>query len=79
MTEAPGKVKRMARGEALVTCPHCGSKSRIPVVALRHDNYHCSTCGSRVPLTNVNVPEDDQNKKSFRRKPKKGYQQRKRR
>ncbi len=43
----------MVRGEALVACPHCGSQSRIPVIALQHNNYHCSRAGpvSRSPTS----------------------------
>jgi len=46
----------MARGEAYVACPQCGFQSRIPFIALQHDNYHCSRCGSRIPLAAVNSP-----------------------
>ncbi len=66
----------MARGEALVACPNCGSRSRIPVIALRHNNYHCSRCGNRIPLANVGMPEEDQNQQPFRSKSKSQFQKR---
>ncbi len=69
----------MARGEALVACPHCSSQSRIPVIALRHNNYHCSNCGSRIPLANVGLPEEDQNQPPFRSRSKSQFQKRRRR
>ncbi len=68
----------MARGEALVACPHCGSRSRIPVIAMRHNNYHCSHCGNRIPLANVDMPEENQNPQPFRSKSKSQFQKRKR-
>lgn len=43
----------MARGEASITCPHCGSYSRIPMIALQRDKYHCSRCGKHIPLSTV--------------------------
>ncbi len=67
----------MARGEALVACPHCGSQSRIPVIALQHNNYHCSRCGTRIPLTNVGMPDQDQG--PVRSRPKSQFQKRRRR
>jgi len=66
----------MARGEALVTCPKCGSQSRIPVIALQRNNYHCSRCGNRIPLANVNMPEENQ--RSIRNRSKSQFQKRKR-
>jgi DNA-directed RNA polymerase subunit RPC12/RpoP len=50
----------MARGEASVTCPQCGSYSRIPLMALRRDKYHCSRCGNHIPLSAVNSQEQDE-------------------
>jgi len=49
----------MARGEAFVTCPQCGAQSRIPVIALQHNNYHCSRCGNRIPLAMASMPGDN--------------------
>jgi DNA-directed RNA polymerase subunit RPC12/RpoP len=69
----------MARGEALVACPNCGSRSRIPAISLRHNNYCCSQCGSRIPLANVNMPEENQNPQPFRNKSKNQFRKRKRR
>ena len=75
---AQGGHQGMARGEALVTCPQCGSQSRIPVIALQRNNYHCSRCGNRIPLANVNVPEENQSQQPFRSRPKSQFQKRKR-
>ena len=61
----------MARGEAFVSCPNCGSQSRIPIIALKRDNYHCSRCGNRVPLATVNIPGDNGNHPASRSQPKK--------
>ena len=61
----------MARGEAFVSCPNCGSQSRIPIIALKRDNYHCSRCGNRVPLATVNIPGDNGNNPASRSQPKK--------
>jgi len=68
----------MARGESLVACPHCGSQSRIPVIALRHNTYHCSHCGNRIPLANVAMPGENQNQHRFRSKSKSKFQKRRR-
>jgi DNA-directed RNA polymerase subunit RPC12/RpoP len=73
-----GGYQGMARGEAFVTCPHCGSQSRIPVMALQRNNYHCSRCGSQIPLTNVGVPGDNQNQPPYRSRTKSQFQKRKR-
>ena len=69
----------MARGETLVACPNCGSRSHIPIIALRHNNYHCSHCGNRIPLANVHMPEENQNQQPFRSKSRSQFQKRKRR
>ncbi len=69
----------MARGEALVTCPQCGSQSRIPVIALQHNNYHCSRCGNRIPLANVNMPDEALTQSRYRSRSKSQFQKRKRR
>lgn len=69
----------MARGEAFVTCPECGAQSRVPVMALQRDNYHCSRCGSRIPLANVSTPGDNQNRPPFRSRSKSQFQRRRRR
>ena len=68
----------MARGEALVICPKCGSQSRIPVTALQHNNYHCSRCGNRIPLANVGMPEENQIQRPIRRSTQSQFQKRKR-
>lgn len=68
----------MTRGEALVACSNCGSRSRIPVIALRHNNYHCSRCGNRIPLANVDMPGENQDQPPFRNKSKHQFQRRKR-
>ncbi len=68
----------MARGEALVACPHCGSQSRIPVIALQHNNYHCSRCGTRIPLANVGMPGENQDQRPVRSRPKSQFQKRRR-
>jgi DNA-directed RNA polymerase subunit RPC12/RpoP len=69
----------MARGEAFVACPNCGSRSRIPVISLRHNNYYCSHCGCRIPLANVNMPEENQQQQPYRSKSKSQFRKRKRR
>jgi hypothetical protein len=68
----------MARGEALVTCPKCGSQSRIPFTALQHNNYHCSRCGSPIPLASVALPGDNESRPAARSRPKRQFQKRKR-
>jgi hypothetical protein len=70
----------MARGEAFVTCPQCGAQSRIPIMAMQHNNFHCSRCGNRIPLAAAVMPGDDQNHPpSARSRPKRPFQRRKRR
>jgi len=69
----------MARGEVFVTCPHCGFQSRIPVIALLHDNYHCSWCGNRIPLTAVNMSGDNGSQPPSRGRAKRPFHRRKRR
>lgn len=69
----------MARGEAYVRCPHCGFQSRVPVMALQRDNYHCSQCGHRIPVTGANIPVDNQEQQPFRSRTKNQFQKRKRR
>jgi DNA-directed RNA polymerase subunit RPC12/RpoP len=68
----------MARGEAFVTCPQCGSQSRIPVMALQRNNYHCSRCGNRIPLIGVHLPGDNQGHQPFRSRSKSQLHKRKR-
>jgi hypothetical protein len=68
----------MAQGETLVICTQCGSQSRIPVIALKRNNYHCSRCGNRIPLANVNLPVENPNQRAFRSKSKNRVQKRKR-
>jgi transposase-like protein len=69
----------MARGEAFVTCPQCGSQSRIPVIALQRNNYHCSRCGNRIPLATVSMSGDNGNHPQPRTQARKPFQRRKRR
>ena len=69
----------MARGEAFVTCPQCGSQSRIPVIALQHNNYHCSRCGNRIPLAAATLSGDNGNQAPARSRSKRPFQRRKRR
>jgi DNA-directed RNA polymerase subunit RPC12/RpoP len=69
----------MARGEALVTCPECGAQSRIPVIALQHNNYHCSSCGNRIPLASVTMSDDSGNRPPVRPRNKRPFNKRKRR
>jgi hypothetical protein len=69
----------MARGEVFVACPKCNYSSRIPVTALRNDNYHCSQCGNHIPLASVNVPVDNTRRQPSRKRSRKPYRQRKRR
>jgi hypothetical protein len=69
----------MARGEAFVTCPQCGAQSRIPVIALQRNNYHCSRCGNRIPLDAVNMPGNNGNQPPpFHNRPKPQFQRRRR-
>jgi uncharacterized paraquat-inducible protein A len=53
----------MARGEVTLKCPQCEFETRVPVAALRRDNYYCSRCGIRIPLEGVRTDPND----SFRR------------
>ncbi|MBP1609273.1 MAG: hypothetical protein H6Q04_1508 [Acidobacteria bacterium] len=70
----------MARGEAFVTCPQCGAQSRVPILAMQHNNYHCSRCGNRIPLAATVMPGDDRSHPpSARNRPKRPLQRRKRR
>lgn len=46
-------------------------------MALQRDNYHCSRCGSPVPLAAANVPQDNGNRPASR--PRKTFHRRKRR
>lgn len=69
----------MARGEALVTCPQCNYKSNIPIMALQRNNYHCSHCGSHIPLTAVTASFENQGIQPSRPRPKRPYNRRKRR
>ena len=69
----------MARGEAYVRCPHCGFQSRVPVMAMQRDNYHCSQCGCRIPLANLNLPGENQGQPPFRSRTKSQFQKRRRR
>lgn len=43
----------MPPGEIVVTCPGCGSQSRLPYAALKRDSSYCSRCGKAIPLNNV--------------------------
>jgi DNA-directed RNA polymerase subunit RPC12/RpoP len=68
----------MARGEAFVTCPQCGSQSRIPLMALQRNNYHCSRCGNRIPLATVNLSGDNERHPLPPTRPKRAFHRRKR-
>jgi hypothetical protein len=48
-------------------------------MAVQRNNYHCSRCGHRIPLANVNVPEDNQGQQPFRSRSKSQFHKRKRR
>jgi len=70
----------MARGETFVTCPQCGAQSRIPIMVLQHNNYHCSRCGNRIPLAAIAMPGDNQSHHSHsHNRPKRLFQRRKHR
>jgi hypothetical protein len=69
----------MARGEAFITCAQCGAQSRIPVMALQRDNYYCSKCGNRIPLSSINLASDNGSQPASRAKARKPFQRHKRR
>ncbi len=69
----------MARGEVSVTCPQCGSRSRMPVTALQRDNYHCSRCGSHVPLSGFKADAGDELHQPPRARSKRPFHRRRRR
>ncbi|MBN1570315.1 MAG: hypothetical protein JXA73_20910 [Acidobacteria bacterium] len=68
----------MARGEVYVNCPNCGSQSRVPFIALSHDNYHCSRCGKRISLSTINPTGDNGSQPPPRPRSKKPFHRRKR-
>ena len=69
----------MARGEVFVTCPKCTSPSRIPISALKHDNYHCSRCGTPIPLASAIAAEDNTRPQPSGNRPRRPFRRHKRR
>ena len=68
----------MVRGEVSVTCPACGSFTRMPTSALQRDNYYCSRCGKHIPLGGVKADPAEEGTRPARPK-KRPYRPAKRR
>lgn len=52
----------MASGEVPVTCPNCQHRTSLPIAAVKRDNYYCSRCMQKIPMSNLrNQPYDPTN------------------
>ena len=49
----------MPAGEFVVTCPGCGSASRLPFAALKRDSSYCSKCGKLIPLAGAQASSEN--------------------
>ncbi|HLK58406.1 MAG TPA: hypothetical protein VKU00_17695 [Chthonomonadaceae bacterium] len=49
----------MPAGEVPITCPSCQHRTSLPIAAVRRDNYYCSRCFQKIPLSGVRLYTDD--------------------
>ena len=61
----------MASGEVPITCPNCGQRTLLPVAAVRRDNYHCSKCFEKVPMSGLRTTSSDNDSRPQPARPKK--------
>jgi hypothetical protein len=57
------KIKKeifMPSGEVMVTCPHCQHRTSLPIAAVKRDNYHCSRCLEKIPMSSQRIAYSDQ-------------------
>lgn len=61
----------MAAGEVRITCPHCQNQASLPIAAVKRDNYYCSKCLEKVPLSNFRFSNNDDDRRTQPARPKK--------
>ena len=65
----------MPPGEVYITCPHCQHRTSLPIAAVKRDNYHCSRCLEKIPMSSQRIapPEDGHPASSRPKKSTRGY------
>ena len=61
----------MAAGELPITCPNCSHRTTLPIAAIKRDNYYCSKCLQKVPMSSVRLSTADTETRSAPARPKK--------
>ena len=61
----------MPPGEIVVVCPNCQTRARLPIAAVKRDNFYCSKCFEKVPMTGVRPTMMDEDAHSPSARPKK--------
>ena len=53
----------MPPGEITVTCPGCGHRVSLPIAAVKRDNFYCSRCLEKIPMSGIRTSSDDNNRR----------------
>jgi len=52
----------MPPGEVTITCPHCQHRTSLPIAAVKRDNYHCSRCLEKIPMSSQRIVHSEENR-----------------
>ena len=61
----------MAAGEITVTCPNCDHRTSLPIAAVKRDNYYCSRCFQKIPMSGLRTHTSDMDSRPQPARPKK--------
>ncbi len=61
----------MPPGEISVNCPACNQRMSIPIAAVKRDNFYCSKCFQKIPLSGVRPSTYDTDSRTVPARPKK--------
>ena len=50
----------MPPAEVTIVCPHCQHRTSLPIAAVKRDNYHCSRCLEKIPMTSQRIASPDE-------------------
>jgi hypothetical protein len=61
----------MAAGEIAVTCPNCQHRTSLPIAAVKRDNFYCSKCFQKIPMSGIRTVSTDTDRRPQPARPKK--------
>lgn len=50
----------MPAGEVTIICPLCQHRTSLPIAAVKRDNYHCSWCLEKIPMSSQRFTNSEQ-------------------